>query len=131
MSEEISQAQTSQVLSIWKAEGKIAAVKLYMELTGSGLADAKHAVESLSQDLDSETSSNDELVERVLDALEKGNKLQAVKLYKDAHGVSLQQSKEFIENLMGELGDEHQSKGCASVILIGITLAGTLWAAFS
>ena len=121
--------QTQQVACVLKESGKIAAVKLYMEFTGSSLLNAKHAVESLidpatptssqppalSRDSDLDNDSMD----AILDAIGRGQKLQAVKLYMQSSDASLMQSKVFIEKLQEELGiEDSKGGGCLGVLLL-------------
>ena len=47
----LDETQVAQVVTALENEGKISAIKLYRELTGTGLAEAKKAVESIEADL--------------------------------------------------------------------------------
>jgi hypothetical protein len=99
--------------------------------------DAKRFVESLpvapeSTELrpsESSGSLSDDLMDEILDAVHAGRKLEAVKLYKEATGSSLADSKQAIENLTRELesaqpGSVVQEKGCLATMLILIMLLG-------
>ncbi|MCP4890362.1 MAG: hypothetical protein GY904_27665, partial [Planctomycetaceae bacterium] len=66
-------------------------------------------------------------IDRILDAIQRGNKLEAVKIYKETNVASLAESKQAIEKLMSQLGVEDTGSGCAKVILLAaIISAGTL-----
>ena len=43
----ISGGDLTRVRDVLRSEGKIPAIKLYRQLTGAGLADAKHAVDAM------------------------------------------------------------------------------------
>lgn len=64
-------------------------------------------------------------MEKILEAIYTGQKLQACKLYKAARGTSLMEAKEFVEQLTEKLKQESpesfrevKSAGCASVLLL-------------
>ncbi len=69
-----------------------------------------------------ETDANSELVEDIIQSLKKGQKLQAIKSYRESTGAGLKESKAVIDDLI----DQYQipmKSGCASMILFMI--AGT------
>jgi ribosomal protein L7/L12 len=80
---------------------KIEAIKRVRELTGAGLKAAKDAVEAVEQGLTSvdafalEEPSLRELVELV----RSGNKIEAIKLYRERTGVGLKEAKDAVEAL--------------------------------
>ncbi len=104
---------------------KIAAIKVYREATGMGLKEAKDFVEALEQTLATgelppveapATSSEEaELVELV----RSGRKIEAVKLYRERHGVGLKEAKDAVEALAGEAGIP-PGKGCAAVLTAAV-----------
>ena len=75
--------------------------------------------------------------EAINDALLRGQKIEAIKLYREASGNDLKASKEFIDALSVKLADQDPEKyaklakgsGCASVILItlGLSIFGLSW----
>lgn len=71
------------------------------------------------------TTNNNEYYERF-----KGNKLAAVKAYKDDHNCDLREAKQAIDEIFREHEPEKYSKsgaGCSVVLLIGISLTlGTI-----
>jgi ribosomal protein L7/L12 len=93
---------------------KIAAIKLYREATGAGLAEAKQAVEALEAGgtiaaPGMGSASNDD-IEQIQAAVFAGEKIKAIKLYRAATGEQLKDSKEFIEALEDELRRTEPSK---------------------
>ena len=109
--------------------GKIDACKLHQNFTGSSLLEAKQFVESLSSvepgESDIAEDCDEALVGQILDLLESGCKLDAVRLYRDRTGRSLMESKNFIEKLISEFEILEKSKsqsGCVGIILIFVVL---------
>lgn len=67
---------------------------------------------------------SEEQVKEVTDALIKGNKIEAIKIFRDATGLGLREAKETIEEIGASLSEEFpevmkKSSGCMSVIAIG------------
>lgn len=115
---------------------KIAAIKVYREATGAGLKEAKDFVEALEQTLATgelppaaalpSSSEATQLVELV----RGGRKIEAVKLYRERHGVGLKEAKDAVEALAGEAGVP-PGKGCAAVLAAAVllgTFGRLLWA---
>ena len=99
----------SELRELLAAGQKLQAIKLYKDRTGAGLLDAKNAVDefarsgSLPQSAATATGG-DSLQAEVAALLQRGQKLQAVKLYKERTGVSLMEAKQAVERLAGERG---------------------------
>ena len=112
-----------EILELAKTEGKISAVKRYRELTGAGLAEAKLAVEQLQQAHFSgpgSAESSAELSSEVVALLGQGNKIDAIKLYRDRTGFGLKHAKAAVERIGRENGIEMPAgQGCFSILLIG------------
>lgn len=76
------------------------------------------------------------LIDRVTDALSQGRKIEAIKLYRDATGKDLRDSKQFIDALIPQLIDKDperfqhltQRSGCAAAMLLSATLTLTVFA---
>jgi hypothetical protein len=72
----------------------------------------------------------DEQTRDMIDALLKGRKIEAIKIYRDATGEGLKEAKEFIEGLTATLREKHPDKfpaakgGCTSVLIAGMVLGG-------
>ena len=72
---------------------------------------------------------NDSQRQAIIEAIEAGRKIEAIKLYREATGLGLKESKEFIDQLTVQLIDEDperferakQNSGCAAIILIALT----------
>ena len=82
---------------------KINAIKLYRVQTGVGLKDAKQAVEAMQHEaqhtLVSETAemyAGDDAIQSILIA---GNKINAIKLYRQRTGVGLKEAKAAIDRM--------------------------------
>ncbi len=104
---------------------KIAAVKLYKDRTGAGLAEAKQAVEALQAGAapPSPPGIGGDLEAELLRLLGRGDKLEAVKLYKDQTGVSVLEAKQAVESLAARDGLETQRGGCLGVVLAVVLAA--------
>ena len=117
---------------------KIAAIKLYREATGTGLAEAKQAVEELEaghahRTPEISSASNDD-IEQIQAAVFAGEKIKAIKLYRAATGEYLKDSKAFIDALEDELRRTEPgkftappAKGCGVGVLcvvLAVTLLG-------
>lgn len=111
---------------------KIEAVKRYREETGVGLAEAKAAVEAISDGHSvsrPDTTDDGSLADQVISLLERGEKIPAVKLYREQKGVGLKEAKEAVERL----GEQHgipasSGAGCLGMVLM---LVGVIAAAAS
>jgi ribosomal protein L7/L12 len=49
-------------------------------------------------------SSREELIDKIRELSASGNKIQAIKLYRDQSGGSLLEAKDFVERLMAKMG---------------------------
>ena len=97
----------AEILSIWNSGSKVLAIKLLREQSSLGLAEAKQLLESVDAGSDAADSSlavnnaipaSTEL--RIHAAMASGNKLEAVKLLKEATGLGLAEAKERIDAAM-------------------------------
>jgi large subunit ribosomal protein L7/L12 len=131
------QSLDGRVLALVSDGRKIEAIKLYRDLTGAGLKEAKEAVEALERDgsapsprsasaLRQESSGADA---DVLDLLRAEQKIRAIKLYRDKTGVGLADAKNAVEALAranGLPGGE-PSAGCGGAAVLALTvLVGVL-----
>ena len=114
-----------QVRSLLDQGQKIAAVKLYKDQTGVGLAEAKSAVEALEAGAGSQSPSGicGDLEAELLRLLGRGDKLEAVKLYKDQTGVALIEAKQAVETLAAKHGLETHRGGCLGVVAVVVLAA--------
>lgn len=79
---------------------KILAVKLIVDHTRCGLKEAKDYIDSLQGGFRRPTVNLNDLDAQLLAILSQGNKLSAIKHYKDATGSGLAESKDYVEKLM-------------------------------
>ena len=107
----------------------IAAIKLYREKAGVNLAEAKAAVEAMyaGQSLPERVQPEDsDLTQQIVTLLGRGEKIEAVKLYRDRFRVDLRGAKEAVEQIGEQNGIPASSgSGCLGVILLGIGVV--LW----
>ena len=52
--------------------------------------------------------------------LQNGRKIEAIKVYRERHGVGLKEAKDAVEELAGRHGIAAQGSGCAGVVLLGV-----------
>jgi ribosomal protein L7/L12 len=85
---------------------KIEAIKIYRAATGVGLKEAKEVVEAiqrgemrLSEVASAPPAATPDWQHQVRAALQQGNKIEAIKLYREATGVGLKEAKEAVEAL--------------------------------
>ncbi|MEZ6123192.1 MAG: hypothetical protein R3C49_08475 [Planctomycetaceae bacterium] len=113
------------------AGNKIAAISLYRERTGVGLAEAKAAVESLEfgNSTDPETTADDpELTQQIVSLLGRGEKIEAIKCYRERFRVSLKQAKLAVEQIGEQNGIPASSgSGCLGVVLMMAVAAWWTW----
>ena len=94
-----------RVTELMKAGQKIQAIKLYREQTGAGLKEAKDYVESLFErkvDLILKhlgIDPNQGVDEQIMELMKSGQKIEAIKLYREQTGVGLKEAKEYVESL--------------------------------
>lgn len=122
----------NEIKELLASGNKIAAIKRFREETGTDLADAKAAVESLEAggSLPSEEPSSDrssqtdaDLRNEVVRLLERGSKIEAVKVYREQTGLGLKESKLAVEEIGEQNGIPASSgAGCLGVVLLCISL---------
>jgi ribosomal protein L7/L12 len=84
---------------------KIEAIKIYREATGTGLAEAKAAVERLAagappEPLAPQTATElGDLATQAREMKRRGDTIRAVKLVRTATGLSLREAKDFVDSL--------------------------------
>lgn len=124
-------AFAAEIRRLLESGNKILAIKRYREETGVGLAEAKAAVESL------ETSGSfteivqpddSDLTQQIVHLLGRGEKIEAIKIYRQRFSVGLKEAKEAVERLGEQNGIPVSSgSGCLGVVLLGITVIVGLW----
>jgi ribosomal protein L7/L12 len=83
---------------------KIEAIKLYRDATGAGLAEAKEAVELIEAGKPPKPDSNaslggDRALLAVSDLVAQGNKIEAIRRYREATGLGLKEAKDAVDAL--------------------------------
>ena len=106
-----------QVRSLLDQGQKIAAVKLYKDQTGVGLAVAKDAVEAMQRSAVPRSGIGGDLEAELLRLLGRGETLAAVKLYKEQKGVGLADAKQAVESLATKHGLGMQRAGCLGALV--------------
>lgn len=67
------------------------------------------------------SNGQSEVAQHILESLRQGNKIQAIKDYRESTGEGLKESKEAIEALI-EKYDIQMKSGCASMLLFAASL---------
>lgn len=100
---------------------KIAAIKRYREQTGVGLAEAKYAVESLetrSSLTERVLPDESEVTKEIVNLIRRGEKIEAIKIYRQRFGVNLKQAKEAVDRIGVQNGIPSSRTGCFGVLLL-------------
>ena len=104
----LQQFQVNQVAALARAGKKLDAIKLYRQLTNANLLDAKTAVEAIqagSPTLVNPTANTEnasltsEQNARVQQLMQSGQKIEAIKLYRQVTGVGLKEAKDAVEGM--------------------------------
>jgi ribosomal protein L7/L12 len=101
---------------------KIEAIKQYRERTGSGLKEAKDAVEALErgETLPAPKAVLTTVDQDVLSLVREGKKIAAIKLYRDKTGVGLVEAKAAVEAVATEHGVQARGSGCANALFVAL-----------
>lgn len=117
----VTPEQSAAVRAALARGAKIEAIKLYREATGLGLAESKDAVEELERTLGPASSETSRLLATprpvpppptgmtpekraaIIDAVRRGNKIEAIKHFRDATGLGLAESKDAVEAMEAAL----------------------------
>jgi ribosomal protein L7/L12 len=87
----------------------IHAIKLYREVTGVGLAEAKEAIEAMARGEAVKPPSgsmdydNPILEAKIQSLLANGQKIEAVKIYREEYGVGLKEAKDAVDRIEASL----------------------------
>ena len=115
-----------EIRRLLKSGNKILAIKRYREKTGVGLAEAKAAVESLEAGgafTKPVQPDNPQVTIEIVTLLSHGEKIKAIKLYREQFGVGLKEAKEAIDFIGEQKGIPSSSGyGCLGVVLLGISV---------
>jgi ribosomal protein L7/L12 len=130
---DLSDEQLQSIQSELRAGRKIQAIKLYREFTGTGLAEAKDAVDMMTpQDAVAagpRGALTDEGLQPILAELRAGRKIQAIKLYREATGLGLAEAKAAVEQLAMENSiPQTKQAGCGASAAIFLLLSTAIFA---
>jgi ribosomal protein L7/L12 len=126
-------ATDADLASLVRQGQKIEAIKRYRAQTGAGLAEAKAAVEAIERGEKPPTVPGavppNDVDADLWDLMKKGEKIQAIKLYRERTGAGLAEAKRAVEAIARQHGIPLQGAGCASLVLLGLVpaTAAALW----
>jgi len=112
---------------------KIAAIKLYREQTGVGLAEAKNAVEGIERGdgLPNNKAAATDPEQQFLQLMMAGKKIAAIKLYREQRNVGLKEAKDAVEALAAQNGIVPPPRsGCFAVLVVllcGVLVGWLFW----
>lgn len=94
-----------QVQDMLQRGQKIEAIKLYRQFTGSGLREAKEAVESIERGfpMEKQDSPQADIESQIIALLKNNRKIEAVKLYRKATGLGLKEFKDAVDQIQQSL----------------------------
>jgi ribosomal protein L7/L12 len=101
------------------------AIKVYRDATGVSLAEAKAAVERMSQNEFTKPPDgvrdrdNPVLEARIKSLLGKGRKVEAVKIYREEFGVGLKEAKDAVDRMEASMPRDPASSGSSYEPAIG------------
>ena len=113
-----------EIRSLLDQGKKIEAVKVYKDHAGSGLKDAKDAVEALQSgaNLLRPAEADADWEAEVLRLLRQGEKIKAVKLYRNRTDATLFDSKQAVEAMAERHGITVEGSGCSGVLILSIVV---------
>ena len=84
------------------------------------------------------SATPEELLARIQAALFAGQKIEAIRLYREATGASLSEAKARVESMEAELRQSQPGRfatpptqqGCVAVVLVGLVMAAVLAVVF-
>jgi len=118
---------------------KILAIKIYREVTGLGLAEAKDAIENFERNPEtaqfarSAPAAMGPVPPGVHEALMAGNKIEAIKRYREATGVGLKEAKDAVDQIVrhqpGLPASVQVKSGCLGLLVVCAAPVGVvaLW----
>jgi len=117
-----------RILLLMQTGKKIEAIKIYRQETGSGLKEAKDAVEALAagqpiarrsgESVETNGVDLNSLEGQVLALMRDQKKIWAIKVYREQTGVGLKQAKDAVEALAAKHGISPKGAGCAGMVLL-------------
>ncbi len=105
----------AEIERLARAGNKIEAIKLFRRLTGAGLKEAKGVIDKMDRgevsaaanyaatagplEITSSTPDHTGQIEKIGRLLKAGNKIEAIKVYRETFGVGLKEAKDAVEKL--------------------------------
>ena len=110
----ISENQEEQIKELSAKGEKIAAIKLYREATGVGLKEAKDAVEAIERSepvmdfapIQFDALNSALLEEQIKQLLLQHQKIQAVRIYREAYNCGLKDAKDAVDAIEAQMRRE-------------------------
>ena len=135
MTEPLSHEQLREIQDQIRAGRKIEAIKLFRDATGVGLKEAKDAVEQMEAEGSTTQAAgggaapgHDPLPnadrQRVVAALRAGQKIEAIRIYREATGVGLKEAKDAVEAMPG---GKQAGGGCLGVLFLCVAITAAAW----
>lgn len=110
-----------ELRSLVSAGQRVEAVQRYRERTGASMKEAGDAVTALAREQGITQRESDSVEWDVISLLERGQKLQAVKFYRERMGSGLKEATDAVEQIAAEHGVHSPGGiGCLSVIGLGL-----------
>lgn len=104
---------------------KLEAIKLYRQRTGTGLAEAKAAIERLQRQAAMDTG---DLEPQLVELLARGEKIAAIRLYRSHTAASFSEAKAAVEHVAVKHGLAPMRSGCLGVLIAaGLAAGGLRW----
>ena len=119
-----SHSLDGRIIALLTDGRKIEAIKLYRDITGAGLKEAKDAVEALERgDVPPRSSSPSSGDSEILELMRAGQKIRAIKVYRDKTGSGLADAKNAVEAMARAHGLPAGPSGCGTAVLATILVA--------
>jgi ribosomal protein L7/L12 len=104
-------SQEKQILELMSQNQEIQAIKLYRAWTNAGLKEAKDAVEAMARGESVEIPApatptpmdSAALDDQIRDLLAKGQKIEAIKMYRLATNLGLKEAKDYVEAIQAQM----------------------------
>lgn len=121
----VSAEVEQELLQLLDAGKDSEAVARYREATGAPLSDARQAVEQLGKASAAPTDLDAGLQKELLDLIGAGQKIQAIKVYRETVSCGLAEAKDVVEALAAKHGVTSQGGGCATVLAVLLTVVAS------
>lgn len=131
MKKELSAADEKAIADLIDRDEKIAAIKLYREKTGAGLADAKAAVENFPPpahpEIGVEPVRAPADLTPIIHQLQRHGTIGAVKAYREQTGCGLRDAKLAVDEIARKQGITPRRGGCLGILILFLLLLAGFW----